>query len=115
MNVEEEDEEEEEEEEEVSVKLEDEECGGDKYREVMRGRDKERERETEGEGEREETSVSHPNRHFRWYGEKTPHKKRQHLSSPSLSLSFFFSYLLATVWAQEGEVIQGEERGGHVK
>lgn len=47
--------------EEVRAEREDEECGGDKGREAMRGRDKERERG----GRREETSVSHPNRHFR--------------------------------------------------
>lgn len=45
----------------MGAEREDEEGGGDKGREVMRGRDKERGRG----GRREETSVSLPNRHFR--------------------------------------------------
>ena len=39
-------------------------------------------------------------------------KKKDNISRPPPP---FFSYLHATVWAQEGEVIQGEERAGHVK
>ena len=87
MNVEEEDEEEEEEEEEVSVKLEDEECGGDKYREVMRGRDKERERERQRERERERRRVFPIQTDTSGDTERKRLIKNDNISPPPLSLS----------------------------